>query len=81
MANIVIRSFIDNNIIDAENIRSMLIKYDHNTGLFYPEHFHLTLFKIDFKLGNSLDFLNIFGKYSKQEYFLECNYIDLSTRG
>ena len=77
ISHIIIKDFIESNIIDTKDLKSMKVLYDHNIGCFRAEKFHITLFRVD----DSLD-LSVLKKELGDFEFgaVECNSIDISTR-
>lgn len=78
ISHIIIKDFIDNDIIDTSDLKSMKLLYDHTIGCFRAEKFHITLFRIQ---GDGIDLSKLKEEFRDFEFGeVECNSIDISTR-
>lgn len=77
ITHILIKEFLDKEIMDTNDLKPMKVLYDHNLGLFRAEKYHITLFRVqgDVDLEKAL---KIFEDFEFGE--VECNSLDVSTR-
>ncbi len=77
ISHLLIKEFIDKEIIDVSELKAMKVLYDHNIGCFRAEKFHITLFRV----GEELDCEKINKELEGFEFGeVECGSIDISTR-
>ena len=77
ISHLLIKEFIDKEIIDVSELKAMKVLYDHNIGCFRAEKFHLTLFRV----GEELDYEKMNKEFEGFEFGeIECGSIDISTR-
>ena len=77
VSHVLIKDFIENEIIDTKDLKSMKVLYDHTNGCFRAETFHITLFRVD----ESVDLGGVKKELENFEFgAVDCNSIDISTR-
>ena len=77
----LIRSLMKEDVIANEELKSMNIEYDHQSGLFKTKKLHITLFRCKGLYENET-FLERF-EHVVENYMgkmLECDWMDISTR-
>ena len=77
ISDILIREFIQERIIDDQELKSMNLLYDQSEGVFKAEKHHLTLFRVK----PEVDLGTLYKEMGSFEFGnAECHSIDISTR-
>ena len=77
ISHILIKDFIEKEIIDTSDLKTMKLLYDHREGCFRAEKYHITLFRCD----GSLDLRKVMKEFESFEFGeAECGFLDISTR-
>lgn len=77
ISHILIKEFIERDIIDTSDLKPMKVIYDHGSGLFRADKYHITLFRVD----STIDLERINREFDGSEFgSVDCNSIDVSTR-
>lgn len=82
MSDILIREMIKQEVIMDNELKSMHITYNHNKGVYSPDQLHLTMFRVNDKIAEKIDFKEALEKskaYSVKQA-LPIESVDISTR-
>ena len=76
-SHLLIKEFLEKELMDTSDLKPMKVFYDHNSGFFRAEKFHITLFRVD----ESVNLDKIKKEFDSFEFGeAECNSVDISTR-
>ena len=77
ITHILIKEFLDKEIMDTNDLKPMKVLYDHNLGLFRAEKYHITLFRVQ----GDVDLEKALKNFENFEFGdVECSSLDVSTR-